>query len=162
MLKVTKRISKSTKCTDKIFFEVDNAKSYASLVLLNNYYLLRDETHIQSYSYLMLRIGFSRKYLTHVLETTGSLSCSYCPKTNLKIELQGMKVSNGNKATIDHIIPTSKGGDSFDYANLCVACGTCNSEKSDMSLDEYLIYKENKRQILWYKKFVVSLHQLLK
>jgi 5-methylcytosine-specific restriction endonuclease McrA len=38
--------------------------------------------------------------------------------------------------TLDHVIPQSKGGkDSWD--NLVTACRTCNSEKSDLTLEEY-------------------------
>ncbi len=38
--------------------------------------------------------------------------------------------------TLDHVIPQSKGGkDSWD--NLVTACKRCNSEKSDLTLEEY-------------------------
>lgn len=43
--------------------------------------------------------------------------------------------SNKN-LTLDHVIPQSKGGkDSWD--NLVTACRTCNSEKADLTLEEY-------------------------
>ena len=38
--------------------------------------------------------------------------------------------------TLDHVIPQSKGGkDTWD--NLVTACRTCNSEKSDLTLEEF-------------------------
>lgn len=41
--------------------------------------------------------------------------------------------------TIDHVIPRSRGGrDSKDNARCC--CDRCNSEKSDMTIREYVIY----------------------
>ena len=50
--------------------------------------------------------------------------CVYCGCSNPKL------------LTLDHVIPQSKGGkDSWD--NLVTACRTCNSEKSDLTLEEY-------------------------
>lgn len=44
--------------------------------------------------------------------------------------------SNRKTLTLDHVIPQSKGGkDSWD--NLVTACRRCNSEKSDLTLEEY-------------------------
>lgn len=135
---IKKSGSGSTKWVDNIYFDITDAKTYASSILLKNYYYQRDEDNVNSIANRMRMIGFSRTYLTHILETTGSLSCSYCPKTNLIIELDGMKVPNGSKATIDHIVAISKGGALFDYANLCVSCGKCNSNKGSKSLEEFL------------------------
>ena len=50
--------------------------------------------------------------------------CVYCGCDNVKT------------LTLDHVIPQSKGGkDSWD--NLVTACKRCNSEKSDLTLEEY-------------------------
>jgi hypothetical protein len=50
--------------------------------------------------------------------------CVYCGCGNVKT------------LTLDHVIPQSKGGkDSWD--NLVTACKRCNSEKSDLTLEEY-------------------------
>ena len=44
--------------------------------------------------------------------------------------------SNQRTLTLDHVIPQSKGGkDSWD--NLVTACKSCNSEKADLTLEEY-------------------------
>lgn len=154
MIKAVTRAGRSTKFVDQVYFEITNAKTYAASVLLKNYYAERDVTYRNSFAYRMRQIGFSRNYLTSVLKETGELCCVYCKKSNLVIELDGMRVSEKNKATIDHIVPTSKGGDPFDYNNLCVACGTCNGEKSDMSVEEYLLYRKHKETILEYKDII--------
>ena len=53
-----------------------------------------------------------------------NFECVYCGNSNIKT------------LTLDHVIPQSKGGkDSWD--NLVTACRSCNSEKADLTLDEY-------------------------
>lgn len=144
MLRVVKKSnSGSTRWVDTVYFNINTPTTYASYVLLKNYYWEHDKDNLDSIANRMRMIGFSRKYLTHIKETTGDLCCAYCPKTNLIIEMEGMKVPNKIKATIDHILATSKGGDLFNYDNLTVACGTCNSKKSDMPVEEFVKKREN-------------------
>lgn len=47
------------------------------------------------------------------------------------------------KRTIDHIIPTSKGGTN-DISNKVSSCRDCNSWKSDLSILEFLTLVENR------------------
>jgi 5-methylcytosine-specific restriction endonuclease McrA len=134
----SKSNSGSTIYIERVFFEIASPKTYASYVLLKNYYADRDETNIKSYAYRMRKIAFSRNYLTKVLNEKGCLTCSYCNKSNLIIELDGMKVPNNKKATIDHIEAISKGGAVFDEKNITVACGKCNSKKGDKPVEEFI------------------------
>jgi hypothetical protein len=46
-----------------------------------------------------------------------------------------------DKLECDHIIPLSKGG-SNDMDNLTTACRTCNRQKKDKSVAEFIIYKQ--------------------
>lgn len=50
--------------------------------------------------------------------------CVYCGLNNIKL------------LTLDHVIPQSKGGKN-SWDNLVTACRKCNSEKADLTLDEY-------------------------
>ncbi len=146
VLKVIKKSnSGSTKWVDSVYFTVDKPNTYASYILLKDYYWERDEDNAKSIANRMRMIGFSRTYLTQVKETTGDLCCSYCPKTNLIIEMEGMKVPNGIKATIDHIVPISKGGPLFDLNNIAVACGKCNHKKDNLTLEEFLKKIKNEK-----------------
>jgi len=61
------------------------------------------------------------------------LTCHYCGRS--KLRTKGSHHENGNAlgtlATVDHIIPTSKGGAELDEANCVVACCRCNKRKGD-------------------------------
>ncbi|NJO64035.1 MAG: HNH endonuclease [Richelia sp. RM2_1_2] len=115
-----------------------NSKSYASLVLLNKKLLTKDRDFISKKKEFLDRIKFSRQFLKRELEKCGSLTCHYCNRTNLIIENEGMKVPQRNKATIDHVIPVSKGGNRFSKKNIVVACGRCNGSKGDMDVEIFL------------------------
>ena len=118
-----------------IYSNSNNAKSYSASILLNNYY--RDICNSDKIKMRMERIEFSRNFLTNK-QKLGPLKCTYCPKTNLVIELDGMSVPQNIIATIDHIQPISKGGGIFDVNNICVCCGSCNGKKADMLPEEWL------------------------
>ena len=135
---VKKSQSGASKYNTNIYFEIDNPKTLASLLMLNKYYLDQDETNPNSIACRMRKIGFSRNYLSEIQRREGSLTCTYCNKPNLKIELEGMKVRNFIMATIDHIIPLSKGGLYFDYNNINVCCGQCNNKKGSMDVEDFM------------------------
>ena len=50
------------------------------------------------------------------------------------------KVVSAGEATIDHLIPLSRGGERFE-SNAVIACRWCNSHKSDMEYGEFLASK---------------------
>lgn len=52
-------------------------------------------------------------------------TCGYC----------GCHLNSKNR-TIDHVVPTSKGGPKNDYKNVVACCATCNQKKGDRSLEE--------------------------
>lgn len=71
----------------------------------------------------MVKVPFrSRVPLTraHLIARDKGL-CGYC----------GVHV--GNRGTIDHIVPRSKGG-KHDWTNVVTACSPCNSKKDDKTL----------------------------
>lgn len=45
-------------------------------------------------------------------------------------------LSGGDELTIDHVIPTSRGGHPTKKANLCAACIKCNQRKANMTPEE--------------------------
>lgn len=155
--KITKRTrTGGTKFVDTIYFE-PSPKTYASAVLLKDYYEQRDADFISSIEYRMRKIAFSRNFLRRELKIKKNLCCSYCNKSNLRIEFNNMNVPNEIKATIDHVIPISAGGDIFSVNNVVVACGKCNTKKGSQPLEEFLsthaVYLKEKREKFANKKF---------
>ena len=68
----------------------------------------------------------NRKYRRLVTERDGN-ECLWC----------------GNAAdTLDHLVPRSKGG-RYRPENLILACRACNGEREDMTVEEYLAWREN-------------------
>ncbi len=62
---------------------------------------------------------------------SGRLKCGYCPTEMVPAKKSQKGVTPPkNEATLDHVIPRSRGG-SNDPANLKPACRKCNGEKSD-------------------------------
>lgn len=85
------------------------------------------------------RIKFSRNFLSKELRIKGVLKCTYCTGTNLIVQYDSSKyISPTKKATIDHVIPLSKGGKMYDTNNLVIACERCNSKKGNMGFEEFL------------------------
>lgn len=138
MIEVTTYKSQSKFIRHKHLIYVDdpNIKSYSSYVLLKDYFhnLDVDVEKLDRFK----RIKYSRNYLNTVLKTKKVLKCTYCGKMHLKIEEENMRVSHHIKATIDHVVPLSKGGDIFDTFNIVVSCSTCNAKKGNMPLFEFL------------------------
>lgn len=61
--------------------------------------------------------------------------CVYCGKV-----LKGKDI-----VTIDHKIPVCKGGKTTEK-NLVIACFPCNKDKDDMTVEEYIIYKQKQQE----------------
>lgn len=127
-------------------FQTPHIKSYAALILLQNYLYVRDKDYLEDN--FMVRINFSRDYLSDQLKQHGKLTCKYCSKTDLQIEYSDMHVSKANKATIDHVIPLSKGGKFYDLNNIVIACSKCNCSKGNLMPDEFMRILAKKQQKL--------------
>lgn len=81
-------------------------------------------------------IAIKRNFLS-VLDKNNKLICAYCGRNDLinctdgTIAVKELARREGREATIDHIIPISKGGSLLDPINFAVCCHKCNNEKSD-------------------------------
>ena len=110
------------------------ASSYANLVMLQRLY-----KNLEEKSWHKART----QYLKLVVKTHGELKCHYCNRTNLKL----ISSKRHDQVTVDHIIPTSRGGSLTDFNNLVVCCNRCNNNKAALPVDEFMAskYIETKR-----------------
>ncbi|EGT3606903.1 HNH endonuclease [Clostridium perfringens] len=72
-----------------------------------------------------------RNYISTVKQKSNT--CCYCGK---KLTFE--------ERTVDHIQPINRGGETV-LENLVVCCEGCNTEKGDMTLQEYIEYKNRKQ-----------------
>ena len=91
--------------------------------LVNPELLINKPSIIRVYKYVKQHI--SKVPLTREnVYRRDNFECVYCGASNLKL------------LTLDHVIPRSKGGPN-SWDNLVTACKFCNSEKADLTLEEY-------------------------
>lgn len=101
----------------------------AALVLLSIEYQ-REE--------LRREIELRKKILREAFERDGRLVCAYCRREDLIPEMpSGRTRQPGNLATIDHVVPVSKGGAKFDRDNCVVSCYLCNQKKADKMENDF-------------------------
>lgn len=61
------------------------------------------------------------------------LECAYCGKRVYR----EVNNTHNSKATIDHIVPLSKGGTNAQY-NLVLSCFECNNRKGSKEVDKFV------------------------
>ena len=103
-----------------IYIENPDVTTHAAKILLRNIYR---EDNIKYW--LEVRRNYLNKF--------EKLTCVYCGKTDLKLD--GNKYPLKQVATIDHVVPLSKGGAMYDESNFVVACYKCNQRKGSNSVE---------------------------
>lgn len=118
-----------------VHFEDVPANCYAALILLHKAYkqMERKKWNKSRDAFLDIELG-----------KHGVLTCHYCNRS-------GLNRSGGkqrDKATIDHIVSRSVGGEECNHANFVVSCDGCNRKKSDLTKEEFMTskYLLNKRK----------------
>jgi 5-methylcytosine-specific restriction endonuclease McrA len=93
------------------------------LKLLKSGFSMKREKSYTCYQWINFRNKWMRKYQRE--HTT--IKCVYCGKEHL----DPWAKEEENKATIDHLIPKSKGGKVLDEENFVIACFKCNQDKGN-------------------------------
>lgn len=122
---IVKRDGPRLKVKVTVYPSKPHVKSPASGILLRKMYRGLDEDRAKPM--WQRRLDFNTAFLVEQLLDKGELVCVFCGKGDLVID----SPTNGNLATSDHFMPTSKGGAMFDRANLVCACFRCNNRKAD-------------------------------
>lgn len=93
------------------------------------------------------------QFRDHFVAKQTKLACLYCNKVLLSdaptmpcklkdhIFRRKKHIPKQDIATIDHVIPVSKGGAKFDENNMVIACHSCNGSKADKSFIEFMEQK---------------------
>jgi len=81
-------------------------------------------------------VAFREAHLNKAMAEVGDLVCYYCKATGLVPEVpdDATKAQMRKLATLDHVIPKSRGGPELDPKNIVIACYPCNQKKGDKVL----------------------------
>jgi len=108
-----------------------------------------EEPHVKSLAALVLLhrglekqqlaewLAFREEVLDEAEARDGKLICAYCHRDDLVREVPDNVRKPANLATIDHVVPRSKGGGEKDKSNCVVACLPCNQRKADKDEDDF-------------------------
>lgn len=157
-----------TRQFDLIFSEIENPKTLAHMVALNDklkklelssmFGIVANKDELGSVedqvkllkrlklpknsekALRQLKIALNNQKFLYSEKEKGSLNCAYCHRKNLKIYdfTKGQKFRQKDGATCDHKVPMSKGGDKYDFSNMAVSCYFCNNKKGNMDFDEWI------------------------
>lgn len=123
---------KKVRLKPRVLSDNPNIKSHAALVLLNRkfYELTRPAKPAWR-----IWLSFRNRFLKKVEKKHGTLECFYC---GLKPLYKNSKITPYKyRATIDHVLPRSRGGREYDESNLVVCCAYCNHRKGDKLLRDF-------------------------
>lgn len=156
MYKVIEKIGKKSEMVHTIMCEPFQ-KSYASMVLLLDFYRERDIDFTENdwrYYFIARRTFLRRKKR----ENGGYWVCHYCKTKIYKIQPRNCKTKNNNEyITVDHKIARSKGGDITDSKNMLECCYKCNQNKDNKDYEEFTLKNNhlnlNKMEYTEHKKF---------
>lgn len=115
-----------------IHTEEPHIESLANLIKLKKFYSQIDSVRRAEKEPYKDWLRFRKKWLKEQKRKHGKLTCHYCKVTNLKANNNCPLINDEKqKATIDHVIPVSRGGKRYDERNLVVCCWVCNQKKGD-------------------------------
>ena len=117
-----------------IYNEEVSTTSLSSLVLLNDYYSVRDVDYLKEANELQDYLNRRFIFLIKTKRKKGDLVCHYCHRPHLEAgyrhhSLSELNNKNPRLATIDHVIPVSANIDKLDESNWVVSCRNWNSKK---------------------------------
>lgn len=130
---------------DSVLVNNSDIRSRAAYMLLVNKLRKMDKT-----TDWRTNVGFRHKFLRAFKNKHGEPFCEYCGKHPLIADDKGLTYNKGKivkewLATLDHIIPRSKGGARFSKDNIKLCCPKCNMKKGNLSIKEFKEYLHRNR-----------------
>ena len=81
---------------------------------------------------------FRKRIFKAIIAKKGFLSCEYCgSRLTCNFKQKAGTPHPRNLATIDHVVPVSKGGGRLDEANVIVCCYACNVDKGNLDHEAF-------------------------
>lgn len=106
--------------------------TFAEYLLLKRHFQKQDPEYKVLSNYKRIWLNFRNRLIRQIKKKNkGRLTCHYCQSKNLVMNINVQGVPRNRRATLDHVIPRSKGGREFAESNLVVACFSCNQKKKD-------------------------------
>ena len=134
---VIEKLSTKRNMGHLIFGEVV-AKTYASAILLREFYQQRDIEYVRATDwryYFIVRRYFLRKQRR---ANNGVWICHYCHKTMTEIQPRKGRDNSRTAVTVDHKHAVGTGGDRLDSKNMVECCYECNQNKGNQSYESYI------------------------
>ena len=162
------RLDLPSKSVDIIIGDPTTHRSRASLLLLNEYYLMQEmkiiskklNVHLGDYKYStsLTLMCILRSKLNKQFISKSKMVCEYC---NIPV-YNHSNPKRTDSVTVDHKQPLVEGCDWFDEDNLAICCYKCNNEKMDMSYDVWLnIVKAKNRKELFLLNRMEKVHYFI-
>jgi hypothetical protein len=112
--------------TQVVHIEEPHVTSAANLVLLIKQYFIQDKSIYSDWRMFHIRKKWMKQQLKLFRDKDGGLTCSICHKTGLLPH----SPCKDKRASLDHIINISDGGEWNNPENFQVACQDCNENKN--------------------------------
>jgi len=140
---IREKISKNFQVFHIITDMPENARSYSAFLLLREYYrdldISYNEQNDWRYLFIVKRHWLRKQKKLH----DGHWVCHYCHKPVYNQSPRNSRKNRKDCITVDHMHPASKCNDVLDTKNFAECCYKCNSEKGDMSYDEFVLIKNS-------------------
>ncbi len=107
-------------------------QSPAALALLVTHLWRHDETVYRGDRWA----EFKDKYLQDFAAKHGKVFCHWCQRDDMILKGTPEGGNEKNVVTLDHLIPTSRGGALYDPENVVPSCKRCNNLRAQMGQTE--------------------------
>jgi hypothetical protein len=129
-----KSCSKARKHQHVVVPDEPHLQSFAALVLLTHQYVVNDPEANPEINWKIYKRRKKQMLKEHFAKH-GKYICIYCKRDDLSHDVPQ---KDPRRVTIDHIVAISRGGSYTSKSNMAVCCAKCNTNKGNLSQDDFL------------------------